>query len=499
MNAVDGVRDRVVARLKERGTYRRWVLITALVGMFATSFPVTILTVSLGVIADDFGVSEARITWVIAAPLLASAVALPILGKMGDLYGQRRVFLAGFALATLTAGLTAFAWSAFALIALRTLTQVIGAATQPTAMALIMRAYPPEDRVKVLGWWSLVGAGAPSIGLVVGGVLVDAVGWRAVFAVQAVLAVVPVVVAMLVLEEVRSDRPRVRFDVRGAITLSLAAGGIMFALTQSAEWGWAHPGVIAAAAVSPLAAVAFVLVERSTDTPLLPLALLRRRNFVVPLIAAFFGGAAYVGGFVMTPLYMRSVLGWTTASIAFLMLLRPLTYSLSSPLGGQLGARLGERRGAVVGSALFAASMAAFTLGSATRVVVVIGVALVAQGVGNGLSRPPLTATLANAVDEDDLGLASASQRMVQQIGSAFGITVLTAVYGGVLTAGAFSRAFAVAFALALASLAAAAFVSDRRSQSAESDGAEPVVPEPVPGSAVSAPAAQRDRVAVDR
>lgn len=475
MTAIDGVRDRLVARLKERGTHRRWVLITALVGMFATSFPVTILTVSLGVIADDFGVSEARITWVIAAPMLASAVALPILGKMGDLYGQRRVFLTGFALATLTAGLTALAWSAVALIALRTLTQVIGAATQPTAMALIMRAYPPDERVKVLGWWSLVGAGAPSIGLVVGGVLVDAVGWRAVFAVQAVLAVVPVVVAMLILEEVSSDRPRVRFDIRGAVTLALAAGSAMFALTQSADWGWTHAGVVAAAVFAPFAAVAFVLVERSTDTPLLPLELLHRRNFVAPLVASFFGGAAYMGGFVMTPLYMRSVLGWTTASIAFLMLLRPLTYSLSSPLGGQLGARIGERRGAILGSGLLAASMAVFTVGSATQVVVVIGIALVAQGVGNGISRPPLTATLANAVDEADLGLASASQRMVHQIGNAFGITVLTAVYGGVLTAAAFSRAFLVAFGLALASLAAAAAVTDRRSAQAPS-------PEPVTG-----------------
>lgn len=460
----------LVDRLKERGTYRRWVLITALVGMFATSFPVTILTVSLGDIAEDFGVSEAQVTWVIAAPMLASAVALPILGKMGDLYGQRRVFLIGFGLATLTAGLTAFAWSALALVVLRTLTQVIGAATQPTSMALIMRAFPPDDRVKALGWWSLVGAGAPSVGLVIGGLLVDAIGWRAVFGVQALLAIVPVVVATLILEEAPSDRPKVRFDVRGALTMSVAAGSAMFALTQSADWGWTHGAVLTAAGIAPIAAVAFVAVERTTATPLLPLELLHRRNFVAPLIASFFGGAAYMGGFVMMPIFMRSVLGWSTASIAYLMLLRPLTYSLSSPIGGQLGARFGERRGAIFGSALLAASMAVFVVGSATQVVAVIGVALVAQGVGNGIARPPLTATIANAVDERDLGVASASQRMLHQIGNAFGITVLTAVYGGVLTSGAFSRAFVVAFGLAVASLVAASSMTERRRPRADHD-----------------------------
>ena len=289
MTGLDRYRGRLVERLKERGTYRRWVLITALVGMFATSFPVTILTVALGPIAEEFGVSRAFLTLVVAAPMLASAVSLPIFGKMGDLYGQRKVFLIGWVLATIVAGTTAFAWSAIALIVLRTLTQVIGAATQPTSMALVMRAFPPEERVKAMGWWSLVGAGAPAVGLAIGSGLIELVGWRAIFGVQALLAVVPVVVASLV--------------------------------------------------VSPIATVAFVWVERRTDTPLLPLELLRRRNFVAPNISGFFSGGAYMGGFVLAPILLETVLGWTTAGVALLVILRPLTYSLASPLGGQLGAQ----------------------------------------------------------------------------------------------------------------------------------------------------------------
>lgn len=365
------LRQRVVAGLRARGTYRRWVLVTALVGMFATTFPVTILAVALPQIADEFGESDATLTWVISAPMLASAVALPVLGKMGDLRGQRKVFLAGFIAATAVAGVTAFAWSALALIALRTLTQVIGSATQPTSMALIMRAFPAEERVKAMGWWSLVGAGAPAIGLAVGGPLVDAVGWRVVFAIQAGLAVIPVIAAALVLEETPPAHRGARFDVGGAASIGFAAGGLMFALNQSADWGWAHPAVV------------------------------------------------------------------------------------------------GERRGALLGTTLLAGAMAIFATGAFSRTVPLIGLALLVQGVGNGIARPPLGAVLANSVDEADLGIASATQRMVRLVGNASGIAVLTAVYGGTQTAESFGAAYLVALGLGILAVGATARIDGAEAKAA--------------------------------
>lgn len=482
MTRVERLRSRVADRLEARGSYRRWVLITALVGMFSTTFPVTILTVSLGDIAREFGSSEALMTWVISAPMLASAVALPVLGKMGDLYGQRRVFLTGFALATVVAALTAAAWGPLALIGLRTLTQIIGAATQPTAMALIMAAFPSEDRVKAMGWWSLVGAGAPAVGLVVGGPLVEAVGWRPVFIIQACLAVLPVVAATLVLRETGGAREQgARFDLRGSLALAVAAGTLMFGLSQSAEWGWTNPAVLVPVAVAPLAAVAFVAVERRVAYPLLPLEFLRRRNFTAPIVSNLFAGSAYMGGFVLGPLLMRFVFEWSLSSVALLMLTRPLTYSLSSPLGGQLGARIGERRAAVGGTVLLAVSMVVFSVGSFATTVWLIGGALFLQGIANGIARPSLTATIANSVDEANLGIASATQRMLRQIGAALGISVLTAIYGGTNTPAAFGRTYIAAAVLATVAVAAATLVrsADR--------GAAAAAPEEEPAEAHAA------------
>src|SRR5262249_11687432 len=150
MLALEARREQLIARLEARGTHATWVLWAALAGMFATTFPITILSVSLAPIAHEFGARETTMAWVISAPMLLSAIALPLLGKLGDLRGHRRVFLFGFAAATLTAVATVFAWSAPSLIALRTLAAVVGSATQPSSMALIFGVTSREQRVRAM-------------------------------------------------------------------------------------------------------------------------------------------------------------------------------------------------------------------------------------------------------------------------------------------------------------------------------------------------------------
>lgn len=442
-------RSDTVAALRAKGTYQRWVLITCLIGVFSTSFPVTILTVALSDIADDFDTTETVIAWVVSAPMLAGAVALPLLGRLGDIIGQRRVFLVGFFLAAVTAAMTALAWSALSLIVFRTISQVIGSGTGPSSMSLIMREIPRRDRVKAMGWWSLVGAGAPALGLAAGGPLVELIGWQFVFVAQALFSVIPVAIAYIVLDEVPRSQEQQGFDLLGAFTLAMSAGGIMFALTMGRDWGWTHPAVLAAGLAGPIFGLLFAIVERRAVNPLLPLGLLRRPNFVLPLGAEFFSNAAYMGGFVITPLFLRGVLGWELSAVALLMLLRPSALSISSPIGGQLGARIGEQRASLGGLTLLVISMGLFAIASFEELVVLVGVALVVQGVAMGIHGPSIGAIYVNSVDDDSLGMATATQRMLQQIGAALGISLLVSVYGGVETNEAFGRAYAVAMVVA--------------------------------------------------
>src|SRR5918994_1614058 len=172
------LRERLGRHVRESDRYRWWVLWTALAGLFATGFTITILAVSLGDVSRDLGAGETALTWTVTGPFLALALSMPLFGKIGDVRGHRRVYLLGLAGFTVATFLTALAWDGASLIAIRSLGAIPGAATGPASMALIMRAFPEEDRVKAMGWWSLVGAGAPVLGLVAGGPLVDAIGWR---------------------------------------------------------------------------------------------------------------------------------------------------------------------------------------------------------------------------------------------------------------------------------------------------------------------------------
>jgi MFS family permease len=452
--APGGLRARVLASLEARGTYPRWVLFAALAGMFATTFPVTILTISLSSMAAEFSTSETTIAWVISAPMLLSAVALPLLGKLGDMYGHRRIFLLGFLGATIVAALTATAGSVFTLIGYRTLAAVLGGATQPTSMALIMGVYEPERRVRAMGWWSMTTAAAPALGLIAGGPLVEWLGWRVVFVLQAVLSALALGLAALVLRETPGQR--VRFDLAGATTLAVAVAGFMFAVGQIRDLGLASPWIGGALALSFVAGGLFVRIERATAAPLLPLAFFQERRFTAPIVSNAFMSSAYMGAFVMAPFVLLDVFEFSITTTSAIMLMRTLSLTLSSPVGGSLGLRIGERGAAATGCAVLTVGLAAMAWAVGAHSLIGVGTALVLQGVGHGLAVPSLTSTISNAVPEQDLGIASAANRLTAQAGASFGITLLALVYGGAATESALAVAFLAGAGLSALSFAAA-------------------------------------------
>jgi EmrB/QacA subfamily drug resistance transporter len=446
-------RERLVARLETRGTHPTWVLWAALAGMFASTFPITILTVSLASIAAEFGTRETTMAWVVAAPMLVSAVALPLLGKLGDLRGHRRVFLLGTAAATLTAVATCFAWSPLSLIGMRTLAATLGGATQPTAMALIFSVTPRDQRVRAMGWWSMTAAGAPALGLAVGGPLVDWFGWRIVFAMQAGFSLLAFALAFTVLRE--TPRHRVGLDLAGCATLALGVAGLMFALASVREYGVASPQVLVSLAVGVLALVGFWRVELRAATPLLPLSMFRGRAFTAPILANALTSASYMGAFVVAPFLLQSTFALSITATSGVLLLRTASYAIGSPFGGALGGRIGERAAAWIGCLVM--SVAMLLLGVAAYHSSFAGVAagLVLQGLGYGLGTPSIASAASNAAAEEDIGIASAVSRLMGSMGASFGVTFLTLLYGGVNTPRAFTLAFAAGGVLAVGALAA--------------------------------------------
>jgi len=449
---------RLRRRLHGSDHYPTLVLVTVLAGLFATGITITIIAVSLETVAEDLDTRATSLTWVVTGPLLGLALAMPLFGKLGDIWGHRRLYLWGFAGFTVGTALTAVAWSGPALIAIRTLGSLPGAAIGPASMALIMSAFDENERVKAMGWWALVGAGAPVIGLVAGGPLVEAFGWRAIFVAQAPLALIALLIALVVLHET-PRREREPIDVTGVVTLAVATVSALVGLTLAGARGWADPVVLGLFALAPCGLWAFVRAERRAAHPLLPLEFFGRPSFTPSLVAQFSSNFAYMGGFIITPLLVQNRFGFTVAATSLAMVCRPLSFSLSAPVAGYVATRVGERRASLLGTTLLVVSMALFAAAAWGDALALVFVGLVLSGLALGASSPSLVTVVANAVDERDLGVANAAQQMVAQIGVVAGIQVLSTIQGGSSTAGSFTAAYVVGAIFAVGAVAGALFV----------------------------------------
>jgi len=452
------LRDRITRRAHGSARFRWWVLCTVLVGLFSVNVTFTVFAVALPRIAREFDTSVNAMIWVITGPLLGFGVFAPVLGKMGDVYGHRRLYLAGVCGSFVTTLLSALAWDPGSLIAFRTLGAVIGAASGSASMALIFNQFDRDDRVKAMGWWSLVGAGGPVVGVAIGGPLIEAVGWRWIFVGQLPVQLAALALAAAVLKEA-DRRHRHRLDWRGALILGIGVTSLLLALNRGPEWGWTSPPVLAALAFAPALLAAFVAVERRAPEPLLPLAVLRHRNFALPIGAALFANFAYMGGFILAPLLLHGVYGYGESKIGVFVIARPLTFSLAAPVAGYLAVRVGERTSALAGTLAVVVSMLAFAaVEPGTTPVVALG-ALALSGLGLGCALPSISSSVANAVDEAHLGIASAAQQLLTQVGVVSGIQVLSTVQE---EAESFRAAYLAGAAVAALGVVCAAFVRNR-------------------------------------
>lgn len=440
------------------GLTRKWItMLVVLVGLFSTSVTITILVVSLDPIAVDLGSSVSTLNWSITGPMLAFAVVGPAFGKLGDLYGHRRLFILGLGFAGVFAALTAVAWDVGSMLTFRILSAVAGSATGPAAMAYVNRLFEPHERVRPLSLWSFTTTAAPVVGVVIGGPLVESIGWRSIFVAQAPLCLLGAAIAAKLLPQT-SRGERVRFDVAGSVTLGLGAMLLLLGINRSTHWGWTSPAILAVIVIGVAALAMFVSVERRTEAPLMPLAWMRTRNVVLPVSSMALTNFAYMGGFIMVPQLLHE-LGLSPAHVGWLIISRPLAFAISAPLCSSFTMRVGERTSGVIGAVLVVVSMVMLSMvGRGTPdIVVIVGLAL--SGVGLGMASPAMTALVANAVEETSLGVAGALQQLLSQMGAVIGSTVMVAIhestrvegsvdsYGFAMLAGAGSAAAGMACA----------------------------------------------------
>jgi MFS family permease len=434
---------RVSARAVRSPRYQWWALVALLAGLLSLNITFTVFVVALPTVKADFHTNLSVLAWASTGPLLAFGVAAPFFGKAGDLFGHRRLYQFGLLGAMVSAVLTATAPDVGMLLFARALDGVQGAATGTASMAIILELFDPEDRVKALGWWSLVGAGGPVLGVTLGSPVIQYFGWRTLFWGQLVLLVVASVVVAVLLPSGRRahagaaavaarspgrTRSWAGMDWIGSWSLAGSVTAAMLVLSIGPIAGWTSVAVVICGVVAVALAVLFVWRESTFATPLVPTQYWRRRNFMFPMGAKGFSSFAYFGGFFLFPLLMEQVYGYSVSQVGFLSVARPLVFAISAPIAGYMTVRTGERNATLFGTGALLVSMVLFaTLGVSSGLLVIL-IALALSGLGMGVSMPATSATMSNELAESEYGVMSAAQLLASQVGEVAGIQVVLTI-----------------------------------------------------------------------
>lgn len=432
----------------------------------------TLITVALDDMGADLGASRVTMTWAITGLMLTMAVATPMAGTLGDVHGHRKVLLVGLVGGAVATALCGIAWNAPSLIFFRVLFGLFAACVNPNAMSLMMHAYGPERRATAVGWFQFAVTGAPTIGLVVGGPLIDAAGWRVIFFVFSGVSLAAFAVGLPLLRAIPRQEGR-PLDLRGAAALGAGVLTTLLAITAFIREAAGDAGVLAAlvdpaalgyATLSAVAFTIFVRVERSAPAPMLKLDYFSRRNFTMPLISAALVQFAYMGGFVITPALLSRRYGWATGAIALLMMPRPGAFSAASLVGGWLPQRIGYRWPVMLGALFMSGSMVAFILASPTTGatgITLIVVGLMLSGVASGVSQPAIAALAVDSVDQADMGIANGMNQQMTFAGIVAGIQTMNVLIGDSDASGRFVWTYVVGLVATVFALLAASAITD--------------------------------------
>ncbi len=460
--------------LRSQSEDRRWIALAVLVAaQFMVVLDVAIVNVALPSIKNDLHFSESSLQWVITAYAIMFGGVLLLGGRMADLLGRRRLFLAGVALFTVSSLLGGFAWSAGSLIAFRAAQGLGGALLAPAALSILTTTFAEgRERNIALGVWGAVSGSGAAAGVLLGGLLTSSLSWSWIFFINVPVGIALVAVAPLLLRESRADLGHRHFDFAGAATVTAGLMLLVYAMTRATEIGWGSGETIGFLAASAALILTFVAVELRSRAPLLPMRIFRLRTLRGANVTAFLLGTSVFSQFFLGTLYMQQVLGYSAIETGIAYLPLTLTLIVLATVAQSLVTRIGVRRVMPAGLAL--ATVALILLAQAPaggHYFFDLFPAFLISAVGLAFTFVPMTIAALMGVEDADAGVASGLLNTSQQVGGAIGLAAASTIatsftsryvdsHAGVsaLSAPALTHGFQIAF-YALAGLAALAAV----------------------------------------
>lgn len=415
-------------RLNE-GNRRWWTLAAMCFALFMVMLDNTVVNVALPSIREDLGASLSGLEWTVNAYTLTFAVLLVTGGRLGDIFGRRRMFLAGVVMFAASSAAIGLAPSQGWLVAGRALQGFGAAFMMPGTLSIITNAFPPEERGKAIGTWAGVSGLALALGPVVGGFLTEYVSWRAIFFLNVPVAVGAVAVTLFAARESRDQTIERKVDVPGIITLSVGLTALVLALVEGNAWGWSSPEILGLLITATLGLVLFALTEARVRVPMVQYEFFRSRTFLGANIVAFVVSFAMLAVFFFIAIYMQSILGYGALEAGVRFLPSTLIIIVTAPIAGRLTDRIGPRPLIVTGLALIALSLWLQTHIDAGSGYGLLLPAFMIMGVGMGLVMSPMSTAAMNAVSADKAGVASGVLSMSRMVGGTFGVAAIGALF----------------------------------------------------------------------
>ncbi len=391
------------------------------------------LVPALGIIAQEFEDSSNWISWVLAVYLLVGAVATPIIGRLGDIYGKKRILIISMSIYIMALIGCSISWNLSSLIAFRAV-QGIGMGMFPLAFGIVRDTFPTRQIPMAMGIISAMFSVGVSIGLLGGGYIVSALSWRDSFYIVAPLFAILAFASYRLIEDAHQERGG-SIDLLGAFFLGLAIFSFLLALTEGESWGWYSGMTLGLLGVSLLSMLDFIVWERQSKDPIVRLSLLRNRTLLGTNIAALFVGLSMFLMFQTLPFFLRvpeqfGGLGLSDAfTVGLYMFPSAASQLIFAPLAGRLGRRIGHTNVLIIGLAVEALSFGILILlhGSALE----IGISMVVAGLGMGFSMVALINIVALAAPKREFGIASGMNTLFRVIGGSIGPVLGAAIIAG--------------------------------------------------------------------
>ncbi len=401
-----------------------FVLFIVSLGTVLSGYVASSLDIALTNIMNTFGFTMDTVTWVLLAYSIPYGATLPIMGKFGDQFGRKKVYVAGLVVFTLATMMVGLSWSSASVVAFRILQGVGAAMYFPNAMTLVADAFPPEERGQAMGMWGAFAAAGAVLGPTIGGYIVEYIDWRMLFDSIVPISAVGIFLAVFVLRE--SPRPQTppRIDYLGGLTLVAGLSALIVALSRGGDEGWTSPYIVGLFTFTVLSLAAFIYIEGHVAEPLVDLGLFKDATFSVANVVGFLTFMALMGGLFLIPFFLRNILGYSPihAGLSLFPLIGAMI--IMAPLGGKLADRAGGRTPTAVGMLVLAFAMYSFRTMTADTAYPFIAYRLVLMGIGLGLTMSPLSNAAMATLPKEKMGVGSGVFNLFRNVGGSVGIAV---------------------------------------------------------------------------